>query len=114
MCSVNGASDDMIVHDLPHDGAVCIDDVLAWKRSIAGLQRFVDKLLPLLLHYGLVVQPAKCKLVCLKGFRARLLILEGKELSPVPPEEVLMIMNLPVGFESTEQSLLEAMVDKAR
>ena len=59
MTSVNFPSNDVMLPDLVYDSAVFMDDVLAWKRSFGGLQRFVDKLLPLLLHYGLAVQPEK-------------------------------------------------------
>ena len=114
MGQVGLATDEMVLEDLPHDSAVFMDDVLAWKSSIKGLQHFVNKLLPLLAEFGLVVQPEKCKLLCLKGTRTTPLMVDGKELYPLPQEEVLMIMNLPLGLESTEQRILEAMVDKAR
>ena len=115
MMTVGLASDDAVLPDMCHDSAVFMDDVLTWKQSLKGLQQFVDKLLPLLLHFGLVVQPEKCKLLCLRGSRAKPLVMGGKELYPLPEEEeVLMIMNLPLGLESTEQRVLEALVDKAR
>ena len=74
------ADDDKVLADLPHDSTVFMDDVLSWKRSVKGMQRFVGKLLPMLAYFGLVVQPAKCKLMCLRGSRAVPLILEGKEV----------------------------------
>ena len=64
MLSVGLASDDAVMSDWCHDSAVFMDDVLAWKQSVGGLQRFVNKLLPLLRYFGLVVQPEKCKLLC--------------------------------------------------
>ena len=114
MTSVGLASDAPTLPDLCHDSAVFMDDVLVWKLTLEGLQRFVDKLLPLLLYYGLAVQPEKCKLLCLRGSRAKPLRMEGKDLFPLPEDEVLMIMNLPLGLASTEQRVLESMVDKAR
>ena len=114
MGRVGLANDEMILEDLPHDSAIFMDDVLSWKSSIQGLQRFVDKLLPLLAEFGLRVQPEKCKLMCLRGNRTVSLMVDGKELRPIPQEDVLMIMNLPLGMESTEQRILEAVVDKAR
>ena len=108
------ADDDKVLDDLPHDSAVFMDDVLAWKHSINGLQRYVDRLLPLFADFGLVVQPAKCKLLCLRGSRAVVLMLDGKPIKPLPEDEVLSVMNLPLGLVCTEQNVLEAMVDKAR
>ena len=114
MGRVGLAVDDQVLNDLPHDSTVYMDDVLAWKHSIQGLQRFVDKLLPILAEFGLVVQPTKCKLLCLRGSRARPLLLDGKELHAMPEDEVLNVMNLPLGLACTEQRILEAMIDKAR
>ena len=114
MSTVQLADDEKIMHDLPHDSTVFMDDVLVWKRSLEGLQRYVNKLLPLLAEFGLFVQPDKCKLLCLRGSRAKPLIIQAKELYPLPEGEPLVIMNLPLGIEATEQRILEAMVDKAR
>ena len=106
--------DDKVLDDLPHDSAVFIDDVLVWKRSVKGLQKYVDRLLPLLAEFGLVVQPTKCKLLCLRGSRRATLLLDGKPINVLPEDEVLNVMNLPLGVVCTEQNILEAMVDKAR
>ena len=89
------AEDDKVLVDLPRDSTVFMDDVLSWKRSIKGMQRFVDKLLPMLAEFGLVVQPAKCKLLCLRGSRAVPLVLDGNEVYALPEDEVMNVMNLP-------------------
>ena len=39
MSDVRLADDEMVLHDLPHDSTVFMDDVLTWKRSPEGLQR---------------------------------------------------------------------------
>ena len=96
MSRVELADDDKVLNDLPHDSAVFMDDVLAWKSSVKGLQRYVDRLLPLLAEFGLVVQPAKCKLLCLRGSRKVTLILDGKPINALPEDEVLNVMNLPL------------------
>ena len=115
LCDVRLADDDRILPDLCHDSTCFMDvDVLGWKHSIAGLQRFVDKLLPLLSYYGLVIQPEKCKLLCFRGTRMTPLVLNSIQLRPMEKNEALMIMNLPVGTEATEIRVLEALVDKAR
>ena len=114
MCKVRLADDAMILPDLPHDSTVLMDGVLSWKSSIQGLQRFVNMLLPMLAYFGLVVQPAKCKLLCLRGSRATPLMLDGKAVYPMPENEVLSVMNLPLSIECTEHKVLEALVDKAR
>ena len=114
MSNVGLEGDETVLSDLLQDSAIFMDDVLSWKRSIQGLQTFVDKLLPMLAYYGLVVQPAKCKLLCLRGSRALPLVLDGKKIYPLAEDEVFSVMNLPLNIESTEQRILEALVDKAR
>ena len=114
MSEVQLANDEKVLHDLPHDSAVFMDDVLTWKRSVEGLQRYVNKLLPLLADFGLFVQPDKCKLLCVRGSRAKPLVIQGRELYPLPQGKMLMIMNLPLGIEATEQRILEAMVERVR
>ena len=114
MCDVGLEDDEKILPDLPRDSAVYMDDVLAWKCSIKGLQAFVDKLLPKLSYFGLAVQPAKSKLLCLRGSKVVPLTLDGMQVYPMPEDETFSVMNLPLSMEGAEQKILEALVDKAR
>ena len=114
LCEVGLSEDAKVLYDLPHDSAVFMDDVLVWKNSIKGLQSFVNKLLPMLARFGLVVQPTKCKVLCLRGSRATPLVLDGKQVFPMPENEIFSVMNLPLSMECTEQRILEALIDKAR
>ena len=57
LSAVDLASDDQLLPDLCHDSSCFMDDIMGWKRSVGGLQRFVDKFLPMLSYYGLEIQP---------------------------------------------------------
>ena len=103
-----------VLEDIPADGICFMDDVVAWKSSISALQMFMNRLLPILAKYGLHIQPAKCVLMCIKGSRATPLVLDGMPLFPQKEEDVLYVMNLPVGPESTEARVMEHLVDRAR
>ena len=103
-----------VLEEVPADGACFMDDVIAWKSSISALQAFMDKLLPSLAKYGLHIQPAKCVLMCIKGSRTTPLMLDGMPLLPQKEEDVMYVMNLPVGPESTESRVMEHLVDRAR
>ena len=103
-----------VLEDIPSDGACFMDDVLTWKSSIASLQSFMNKLIPSLAGYGLHIQPTKCVLVCVKGSKTTPLMLDGMPLMPQQTDDVLYVMNLPVGPEATEVRIMEHLVDKAR
>ena len=103
-----------VLEDIPTDGACFMDDVITWKASVATLQSFMNKLLPSLAMYGLHIQPAKCVLMCIQGSKTTPLMLDGMPLFPQKGEDVVYIMNLPVGPESTEARIMEHLVDRAR
>ena len=103
-----------VLEEIPVDGACFMDDVLAWKSSITSLQALMDKLLPKLAAFGLRIQPTKCVLLCIKGSKATPLMLDGMPLLPQQKDDVIFVMNLPVGPESTEARVMEHLVDKAR
>ena len=103
-----------VLEEIPVDGACFMDDVVTWKSSIGTLQALMDKLLPKLASFGLRIQPAKCVLLCIKGSKATPLILDGMPLFPQQKDDVVYIMNLPVGPGSTEARVMEHLVDKAR
>ena len=99
---------------IPVDGACYMDDILGWKSSIEGMQKFVDVLVPKLAAFGLRVQPAKCKLMCVRGSRVKPLYIDGQQLMPLPEGEALYVMNLPLLLEATEVRIIEHLVDRAR
>ena len=103
-----------VFSDLQSDGGCYMDDIIAWFSSIPALQQFLNALLPLLGEFGLFVQPLKCQLLSSKITTRGFVVIDGKQLHPVPQGEPIMIMNLPVGFESTERHVLEHLLDRAR
>ena len=103
-----------VLEALPVDGNCYMDDVLAWKASISGLQSLLDALLPALSYYGLEVQPLKCQLLCVQGPRDRPLLLSGQKLFPLKLGDPLYVMNLPLHVDATETRMMEALIDKAR
>ena len=103
-----------VFRDLQSDGGCFMDDIVAWVSSLPALQQFLNALLPRLGALGLFVQPLKCQLLSSKIVPGSFVTIDGKQLHPVPPGEPVMIMNLPVGFESTERRILEHLLDRAR
>ena len=79
-------------------GVLWVSDVVSWRSA----QLFVDDLLPALRVSGLEINPAKCKLLCVRGPRHIALHFNGFKLLPLDEGEPIMVMNLPVGTKATE------------
>ena len=114
LCSIPLQHEGQIAQDMNCDGAAFMDDIITWKSDIVSMQRFVDRLVPLLAAYGLRVQPSKSKLLCLRGDRGVSLVVDGQRIEVLGAEDTFSVLNLPISVENTEKKILEALLDKAR
>ena len=106
--------DGHILEGMGCDGAAFMDDVITWKADIKAMQRFVDRLVPMLAQFGLKVQPTKSKLLCLRGDKNVVLWIDNQQVKPLGPDETFTVLNLPIHAENTEMKIVEALLDRAR
>ena len=114
LVEVRGLQGDTLFDDLGDSTAAFMDDVLGWFPDAAALNIFFRALLPRLGAFGLTLQPTKCQMMLLGGIADPELVLDGVPLVPLPRDEPLYVMHLPVHPAISDMDLAVFLLDKAR
>ena len=114
LVDVSSMQGDTLFDDLGDSTAAFMDDVLGWFPNAAALDLFFRALLPRLRAFGLTLQPSKCQMMLVGGIADPEVVLDGVPLVPLPRDEPLYVMHLPVHPSVSDMDLTVFLLDKAR